>query len=103
LAESADPFFRFHIEHVIARQHGGSDEVENLALACYHCNARKGPNLSAVDPITAAVTRLFHPRRDAWSEHFVLNGSIVEGKTGIGRATVALLKMNVAARRKLRG
>ncbi|MCI0331666.1 MAG: HNH endonuclease [Planctomycetes bacterium] len=25
-----------------ARQHGGSDDAENLALACRRCNARKG-------------------------------------------------------------
>ena len=27
-----------HIEHVIARQHGGLDHVDNLALACHRCN-----------------------------------------------------------------
>ncbi len=37
---------RFHIEHIVARQHGGGDEQENLALACHLCNAHKGPNLS---------------------------------------------------------
>ena len=25
---------RFHIEHVIPRQHGGGDDADNLALAC---------------------------------------------------------------------
>jgi 5-methylcytosine-specific restriction endonuclease McrA len=34
---------RFHIEHVIPRQHGGSDDADNLALACPDCNLRKGP------------------------------------------------------------
>ena len=28
----------FHIEHVIATQHGGTDEDGNLALACAWCN-----------------------------------------------------------------
>jgi len=36
----------FHIEHVIARQHGGATEMGNLALACWTCNLKKGPNLS---------------------------------------------------------
>ena len=27
-----------HIEHIIAKQHGGSDAPENLALACNRCN-----------------------------------------------------------------
>jgi 5-methylcytosine-specific restriction endonuclease McrA len=26
-----------HIEHIIAKQHGGSAELDNLALACHHC------------------------------------------------------------------
>jgi 5-methylcytosine-specific restriction endonuclease McrA len=37
-----DPFFRFHIEHVLPIKHGGLDDVENLALACRHCNLHKG-------------------------------------------------------------
>ena len=24
----------FHVEHIIPRQHGGTDDPENLALAC---------------------------------------------------------------------
>lgn len=41
---------RFHIEHVVARQHDGSDSPANLALACDRCNRHKGPNLSGIDP-----------------------------------------------------
>ena len=102
LPQSAEPFFAFHIEHIVARQHGGGDEPENLALACYHCNARKGPNLTALDPATAAVVPLFHPRREDWAAHFAPNGSLIEGITPTGRATVALLKMNAPDRRRLR-
>ena len=29
---------RFHIEHIIPRQHGGSDDEQNLGLACPDCN-----------------------------------------------------------------
>ena len=43
-------FSVFHIEHIIARQHGGSDDPDNLALACYHCNWHKGTNLTGIDP-----------------------------------------------------
>ena len=57
---------QFHLEHIIARQHGGTDAPENLALACPECNYQKGTNLSGVDPDTGKVTPLFHPRRDAW-------------------------------------
>lgn len=81
LAEEAEPFFRLHIEHIVARQHRGGDAPENLALACCHCNARKGTNLSAIDPATAAVVPLFHPRCDVWTAHFALNGNLLEGTT----------------------
>ena len=103
LPAEAEPFFSFHIEHIVARQHGGSDAVENLALACYHCNARKGTNLTGIDAATAAVVPLFHPRSEAWAEHFAINGTLITGRTATGRATVALLKMNAPDRRRLCG
>jgi hypothetical protein len=84
---------RFHIEHVIAHQHGGPDDPENLALACLECNYQKGPNLSGVDPDTGKVTRLFHPRRDLWERHFARDGARIVGKTPVG-TTVWLLEMN---------
>jgi 5-methylcytosine-specific restriction endonuclease McrA len=37
------PDFAFHIEHIVARQHGGGDELDNLALSCHLCNSKKGP------------------------------------------------------------
>jgi 5-methylcytosine-specific restriction endonuclease McrA len=43
---------RFHIEHIVAKQHGGRTNFDNLALACWQCNLKKGPNLSAIDPET---------------------------------------------------
>jgi hypothetical protein len=73
-----------------------------LALACYHCNSHKGPNLTAFDPSTGSLVRLFHPRLDKWDEHFELNGIIMVGRTATGRATVALLQMNASDRRRLR-
>ena len=51
---------RFHVEHIIPRQHGGDDEADNLALACPDCNLRKGPNLTGIDPETGEVVRLYH-------------------------------------------
>jgi len=37
----------FHVEHIVARQHQGGDELSNLALACDRCNLYKGPNLAS--------------------------------------------------------
>jgi len=54
----------FHVEHICAKQHGGSGELSNLALACDRCNLFKGPNLSAIDPATNEIVTLFHPRHD---------------------------------------
>lgn len=83
-----------HIEHVIARQHGGSDEVGNLALACNRCNACKGPNLSGIDPETSALVPLFHPRRDDWNEHLEFQRAHIIGRTPKGRTTARVLQMN---------
>ena len=46
---------RHHIEHVVPRQHSGSDDPSNLALACHRCNLSKGPNLTGIDPITGGI------------------------------------------------
>ena len=93
---------RFHIEHVIPRQHGGGDDAENLALACPDCNLRKGPNLTGIDPHTGEVVRLFHPRRDRWFDHFTYEEQYVVGTTSVGRTTVSLLEMNDPERRRIR-
>ena len=93
---------RHHVEHVVAKQHGGSDNADNLALACHRCNLRKGPNLTGIDSRTGEIERLFHPRRDDWSEHFVVEGERIMGITAIGRATVHVLDLNNARRLELR-
>jgi HNH endonuclease len=102
LPQAVEPFFTHHIEHIVARQHGGGDEELNLALACYHCNSHKGSNLTTFDPSTGSLVRLFHPHQDKWDEHFELNGILIVGRTAIGRATAALLQMNASDRRRLR-
>jgi hypothetical protein len=93
---------RFHVEHIMPRQHGGSDDDENLGLACPECNLVKGPNLTGIDPDTHQVVRLFHPRQDKWTDHFAFEGARIIGKTPVARATVALLRMNDGARLRVR-
>ena len=93
---------RFHIEHIVARQHAGTDAAANLALPCPECNLQKGTNLTGIDPDTGAVTRLFHPRRDQWAEHFARDGARIVGKTPAGRTTVWLLEMNAGDRLRWR-
>ncbi len=89
-------------DHVIALQHRGPTSAANLALACFDCNRRKGPNLSSVDPETGRVVELSHPRRDKWVEHFRLEGPRIAGITAKGRATVELLQFNTPPRLRIR-
>jgi 5-methylcytosine-specific restriction endonuclease McrA len=91
-----------HVEHIVAKQHGGTDEEDNLALACHRCNLGKGPNLTGVDPLTQKTVSLFHPRRDLWPDHFEARAAITEGITAIGRATVQVLATNDPRRVELR-
>jgi len=92
----------FHVEHIIARKHGGSDGDDNLAWGCIFCNLYKGPNLSSFDPDSGELTRLFHPRRDRWEEHFRLAGAQIVGTTAVGRTTCWLLEMNAEILTSLR-
>jgi hypothetical protein len=94
--------FAFHVEHIIPRQHGGTDDLANLAFACQFCNLHKGPNLSGIDPVTGATVELFHPRSDKWSEHFAHRQFHFQGLTQKGRATIRVLAMNDPERVRLR-
>jgi hypothetical protein len=67
---SPDYTLPFQVDHIIARQHGGSSDLGNLALSCLHCNRHKGPNIAGRDPATGEIGRLFDPQKDSWSEHF---------------------------------
>lgn len=102
MRERWEPFYRYHIEHIRARQRGGTDDAENLALACHHCNFLKGPNLTSIDPDGQTIVPLFHPRIDEWSEHFKMADGIIHGLTAKGRTTGFLLELNAAHRIELR-
>lgn len=82
------------VDHIIAQQHGGTSEPDNLALCCLRCNQYKGPNIAGLDPETGVLTRLFHPRRDIWSQHFRWDLATIVPQTNIGRVTIAVLSLN---------
>ncbi|MFO0960610.1 MAG: HNH endonuclease signature motif containing protein [Isosphaeraceae bacterium] len=92
----------FPLDHIIAQQHGGETTFENLALSCPHCNYHKGPNLAGIDPQTRKLTRLFTPRRNRWASHFGWDGSMILGKTAVGRTTLYVLDMNHPDRAEVR-
>ena len=102
MAENWEPYFTYHTEHIVARQHGGSDSLENLAFSCNHCNLLKGPNLASIDPDSGGLTPLFHPRTHVWAEHFRVEHGRIHGTTPIGRTTVFLHQMNATHRIELR-
>ena len=102
LPQAAEPDARFHIEHIVARQHGGADDEANLALACHRCNRHKGTNLSGIDPASDRPALLFHPRRENWEEHFRMEQFEIVGLTSTGRTTLSLLQMNAPVRVELR-
>lgn len=103
LGEADLPLWPFHLDHVVAEQHFGSATTPgNLAWACQRCNLHKGTNLSAVDPDSTEIVRLYNPRADCWEEHFQFAAARIEGRTALGRATVWLLQMNHDERVELR-
>lgn len=96
---------QMHVEHIIPLVQEGSDDEENLWLACAWCNSYKGSKVVVIDSDTGENTLLFNPRKQHWNEHFrwTDDGTEIVGITAIGRATVAVLRMNnehiVASRR----
>jgi len=94
LIAEADAYFRFQVEHIISRKHGGSSKLENLALACVFCNRYKGSDIASLIPETNELVRLYNPRTMRWREHFRLNEVLIEPLAAIGEATVRILQMN---------
>lgn len=86
----------FTIDHVIPIAQGGSDELDNLALACFHCNRQKSDRMTGIDPITNEEVPLFNPRQQQWATHFVWSSDALQviGITETGRATVDALRFN---------
>ncbi|MDM9385435.1 HNH endonuclease signature motif containing protein [Chlorogloeopsis sp. ULAP01] len=86
------------IDHIIPKAVGGTDDEENLWLACRLCNAFKGIQTHGQDPVTNRKIKLFNPRQQKWSRHFSWSedGAYIVGITACGRATVVALQLNNA-------
>lgn len=102
LPDTAAPAATFHVEHIVAKQHGGAEAPYNRCWSCHRCNLHKGPNLSGRDPLTSKIVRLFNPRRQRWDRHFERLGVTLVELTAAGRATIAVLDMNNPQRVQLR-
>lgn len=100
LHEKDGDLFSFHLEHVIARQHGGTDDPDTLCWACSHCNWSKGPNLAGL--IGGKLYPLFNPRSQDWRRHFRWEQTLLVGRTKTGIVTVRVLNINGPTRVMLR-
>lgn len=86
----------FTIDHILPRSIGGSDELENLALACHRCNNNRYNFISGTDPETEQEVTLFNPRQQQWLDHFIwsADGLEIMGITPTGRGTCDRLDLN---------
>lgn len=84
------------IDHIVPKAKGGSDDEENLWLACHTCNLYKSSQTHGRDPMTGRRVKLFNPRQQKWQQHFAWSedGTHVVGRTVCGRATVIALNLN---------
>ena len=92
-----DVGFPHQIDHIISKKHGGSSGLGNLAYACILCNRYKGADIASIDHSGRPI-RLFDPRRDAWDEHFKLDGPVIQPLTPVGEVTARMLRLNAAER-----
>ncbi len=84
------------IEHLTPKAKGGSDDENNLWVACHTCNLFKRDQTQAHDHMSGQVVALFNPRRQHWKRHFYWSddGTLIIGRTACGRATVIALNLN---------
>ncbi len=94
----------FEIEHFLPIAEGGTNDEENLWLACRVCNSFKHAKTFATDPQTNKKTTFYNPRKQVWAEHFEFSDDKTEiiGKTACGRTTVIALKLNNSLSVKMR-
>lgn len=97
-------FAPLEIDHILPSALGGTDDEENLWLACRLCNSYKSIQTHALDEFTKKKVRIFNPRKQNWKRHFEIQKGIeIIGKTATGRATVTGLQMNNALAMTVRG
>lgn len=90
---SSSPFV---IEHILPISKGGTDDLDNLALACSACNNSKYNKTEALDQTGKQKNLLYNPRKDIWKEHFAWNSdfSQIVGLSEKGKVTIETLKLN---------
>lgn len=92
------------IDHVWPVAKGGTDDEQNLCLACEMCNEHKWQKTEGIDPLTGTMVNLFNPRQQRWHDHFRWSesGDELIGLTPCGRVTILALKLNNSIARTVR-
>lgn len=67
-----EPISRATIEHILPRNHGGTDALTNLAIACARCNSEKGVRHDHKPRNDARaqeiIAKLAEKRQDRWRD-----------------------------------
>jgi len=98
LIHESDTYLGCEIDHIISLKHGGTTDEDNLAYSCSFCNRHKGSDVGSVIIDNNKFVRFYNPRKDQWTDHFKLDGSIVRPLTNIGKATCNILIFNSTER-----
>ncbi len=85
-------YVRYTVDHIVPND---NDSLENLALACFHCNRRKSNKISVYDEQCGKEIPLFNPRTDTWKDHFAWSDDKITiiAKTET-KLTIDLLELN---------
>lgn len=77
-----EPISRATIEHILPKNHGGTDDLSNLGIACSRCNSEKGvrhdhkqKNDARLQEIIAKLTE---KRRARWREREPVSAVVAE-------------------------
>lgn len=97
LIHESDTLFDHQVDHIISIKHGGETVESNLAFACLPCNRFKGSDLGSIAP-NGLLVRFFDPRNQRWSEHFQLEGPVIEPISAHGEVTARLFRLNTTWR-----
>ena len=82
LSPEGKPLGGATLEHIVPKNHGGTDEVENLAIACTRCNSEKGlrhDHKRADDPRVRQITGKLQARRRGRIRRPILPGTAIDG------------------------
>lgn len=87
---------RYHLEHVFPESLGGTDEVDNLALACPTCNYYKSNHLLGIDEKRFNWPAAVQSKERPMARTFDFDSSTLrlKGKTDTGKGTVNRFLMN---------